>query len=146
MIATQRVLYGPSFEEVPGYPASLTGGFSALSSDYNWGWYDQQSSGSYNWVMITNPNAQPVHYEVYVAGQLKEQDRYGGVSNSPIPAGAYVASSFPGLIGGPVEVKSCSAQFDSNGNCPDTTPPPVIASQRQLWNGYFNEVWGQVVK
>ena len=96
--------------------------------------------------MIANPSAQPVHYEVYVAGSLKEQDRYNGAANTPIPAGSYVAPSFPGLIGVPVEVKSCFAQFDTNGNCPDTTPPPVIASQRQLWNGYFNEVWGQTVK
>lgn len=113
VIATQRIVAGPSFGEVVGYPSS------ALTSDYQWTWYDMLSSGSVNWVMIANPGATDVTYDISIAG--------ASVESGTITAGGYVIPAFPGGLGGPVQV---------------TTSGPVVASQRVLWNGYFNEVLG----
>ncbi|MCL6105890.1 MAG: hypothetical protein M1309_00830 [Actinobacteria bacterium] len=49
--------------------------------------------------------------------------------NYSIPHGGNWNPDFPGKMGGPVNVTS--------------TGGPVLASQRVLWNGYFNEVLGQ---
>lgn len=49
-IASQRIIWGPSFEEVPGYS------HAALFSNYHWTWYDQQSAGMTNWVLVANPS------------------------------------------------------------------------------------------
>ncbi|HZD05278.1 MAG TPA: hypothetical protein VE173_10180, partial [Longimicrobiales bacterium] len=120
-IATQRSLWGPSFEEAPGLPhESLT---PAPDNAYHWTWYDMQSTGSRNWVLIANLGAAPVNATVRVAGVV----RFSG----SIPPGQSAIPAFPGLIGGPVEV---------------TATGPVMASQRVLWNGYFNEVLGAVLE
>ncbi len=122
IIASQRSLIGPSFEEVPGYPAT------ALSTAYNWAWYDEQSPGSLDWLMIVNPCETPVTYQVKISGVLQATS----VSNpGTIPAHGQVTASFPREMGGPVELTSSGGA--------------VIASQRVLWNGYFNEVLGTVL-
>ena len=122
VIATQRSLFGPSFEEVPGYPRAN------LASDYHWTWYDQQSAGSTNWVLVANPGDTPVTYQIKIAGQVQPT-----TADNPgtIPAHGKVTPTFPTEKGGPVEVTS--------------TGGPVMASQRVLWNGYFNEVLGTVL-
>ena len=61
VVASQRENWGPSFEEVPGYPES------ALLSDYNWPWYDNQSSGATDWVLVVNPK--------YNLSLLRDKDR-----------------------------------------------------------------------
>ncbi|MCL6107138.1 MAG: protease pro-enzyme activation domain-containing protein [Actinobacteria bacterium] len=119
VIASQRSLIGPSFEEVPGYPRS------ALASSYNWTWYDQNSPGSLNWVMVSNPSATTVSATV----SFKNFDGTPVTRTSPILPGGNWNPDFPGKMGGPVNVTS--------------TGGPVLASQRVLWNGYFNEVLGQ---
>ena len=121
VVASQRSNWGPSFEEVPGFPES------ALLSDYNWPWYDNQSSGATDWVLVVNPNTTSVYYEIKIAGQLK--------TSGTLTAGASAAPTFPGLMNGPVEMQ---AWTDSSKQ----TPANVVASQRVDWNGYFNEVWG----
>jgi hypothetical protein len=89
------------------------------------------SAGVQNWVLVANPTtaAGPIYYEIWIAGaKVKE----GG----PIAPGANETPTFPGTLGGPVEVKSFSDAAHTFGeNC--------ITSQRVLWNGHFNEVWGQ---
>ncbi len=120
VIATQRSIFGPSFEEVPGLAASQTGGYSALAKDYNWTWYDQESPGMTNWVFVANPSASPVTATIKVGGKTM-----GAHSIAP---GRNVTPVFPGTMGGPVEVSATDY---------------VIASQRVLYNGYFNEVLGQ---
>ncbi len=123
LIASQRVLLGPSFEEVPGA--------ATLSSDYNWTWYDQHSPGSLNWVLVANPSASDdVYYTVTVAGNIQ--------SSGTIHPGKNVTPTFPSLMGGPVEVQAWTGDPDPTKG----TPANVIASQRVLWNGYFNEVLG----
>ncbi len=118
VIASQRVTTGPSFEEVPGYAQD------ALTSDYNWTWYDQaEGPGVSNWVLVANPTQSPVTYHILIAG--KE------VASGTLNPGARATPTFPGKMGGPVEVTS--------------TGGSVMASQRVLWNGYFNEVLGTVL-
>lgn len=124
VLASQRTLWGPSFEEVPGYPAST------LAPDYHWTWYDEQSPGMLNWVLVTNPNAFSVYYEVKVGGVTR-------VSNNIAPGG-FETPRLPGVMGGPVGVQ---AWTDSG----KTTPADVMASQRVLYNGFFNETLGTVL-
>lgn len=133
-IASQRVLWGPSFEEVPGYPES------ALASTYHWTWYDQKSPGALNWVMVAlEPGeTRTVHVEV----SYKDEDnitRTGGATLDPVnPDQMRWFWSDPGYRGGPIQVAAHLAD-------PHGTPVNVIASQRVLWNGYFNEVVGTVI-
>lgn len=51
-IASQRSIWGSSFEDELGYPAA------ALSSNYHWTWYDQASAGALDWVLIAALRAQ----------------------------------------------------------------------------------------
>ena len=120
-IASQRSIWGPSFEETPGYPAGN------LNSSFAWTWYDNQSPGVSNWVMVTNMNLSPVYYEVTMAGALKD--------SGTIDGGGYATPIFPGTMNGPVDVHAWTdsgKQVSAN----------IMASQRVLWNGYFNEVVG----
>ena len=134
VIASQRSTTPKSFEEVPGYPAA------SLAGDYNWTWYDGKNSA--NWVLVANPSATDnVYYQVSIAGQVMPPAKDNpGV----IDPGKNVTPMFDGTMNGPVEVRSCSQAFSSNGSCPGTTPS-LIASQRVLWNGFFNEVLGTVL-
>ncbi|MHB8169105.1 MAG: hypothetical protein ACYDET_05575, partial [Thermoleophilia bacterium] len=134
VIASQRSTTPRSFEEVPGYPAA------GLAGDYNWTWYDGKNSA--NWVLVANPSATDnVYYQVSIAGQVMPPAKDNpGV----IDLGKNVTPMFNGTINGPVQVRSCSQAFSPNGSCPGTTPS-LIASQRVLWNGFFNEVLGTVL-
>ena len=135
VIASQRSTTPKSFEEVPGYPAA------GLAGDYNWTWYDGKNSA--NWVLVANPSAtDDVYYQVSIAGQVMPPAKDNpGV----IDPGKNVTPMFDGTMNGPVEVRSCSQAFSPNGSCPGTTPN-LIASQRVLWNGYFNEVLGTTLR
>ncbi|MHB9112804.1 MAG: TolB family protein [Thermoleophilia bacterium] len=127
-IASQRVIWGPSFEEVPGYP------YSAITNTYHWTWYDQSAAGVYNWVMVSKQNlaATNVYYKVLVAGIERKACTQIPVDGRDFPA-------FPSVIGGPVEVRSYS-----DAGCTVASAPGngIMASQRVLWKGYFNEVAG----
>jgi hypothetical protein len=124
LVASKRTLWGPSFEEVPGYQ------FSSLASHYHWTWYDSQSHGANNWILIHNPNPGPVDYSIIIAGSVVAS---GTLQAAGDPLGADMAMPvFTGVMGGPVEVSS------TGGN--------VMVSQRVLWNGYFNEVLGTVLE
>jgi len=136
-IASQRVLWGPSFEEVPGSPKSTLGG------DYHWTWYDQLDAGTYDWIHIINTTGSQIYYQITVGG-VAPSPVVEGAASGTIAAGELVHPRFA-KRGGPVEVKSCSVAFDGSGNCPDVTPPPIMTSQRVLWHGYFNEVLGTVL-
>ncbi|MHB1390668.1 MAG: hypothetical protein ACYCXF_05460 [Thermoleophilia bacterium] len=82
--------------------------------------------GVSNWVLVANPAAPggpTAHYTVKVAGVTHAE--------GDLAPGARVIPDFAGLMGGPVEVTS--------------TGGPVMASQRVLWKGYFNETLGTVL-
>ncbi len=117
-IASQRIVIGPSFGETMGYPVA------DLSSTYHWTWYDELSPGMRNWVLIANESGGQVNCDIKIAGT--SQDGWP----KDIPDGENRTPEFPGHQGGPVEV-SCDG--------------PVIASQRVVYNGYFNEVLGTVL-
>lgn len=126
-IVSQRTLWGPSFEEVPGFP------YLSLPSLYYWTWYDQQSAGVSNWVQVANPDgANPLHYEITIAGQ----DPAPGptCSKGTLAAGEMTNCQFPDKMNGPVKVQAW--------NPIKTAPMDIVASQRVIWNGYFNEVMG----
>ncbi|MHB9111211.1 MAG: WD40/YVTN/BNR-like repeat-containing protein [Thermoleophilia bacterium] len=127
-IASQRVIWGPSFGEVPGYP------YSALTNTYHWTWYDQSQANVYNWVMVSKQDfaATNVWYKVLVAGVERK-------ACTQIPAEGRDTPVFPGVIGGPVEVRSYSDNFCTEPSAPGNG---VMASQRVLWKGYFNETLG----
>ncbi|MCL5883459.1 MAG: hypothetical protein M1539_05725, partial [Actinobacteria bacterium] len=100
-----------------------------LSSDYYWTWYDMQSTGARNWVIVANPpGAAPIYYKVWMGGRQVQ-------SGGPIDGGQNQAVVFPGYMGGPVEVRTYNdAAF--------TVAAGSLTSQRVLWNGYLNEVSG----
>lgn len=119
VIASQRTLAGPSFGEVHGYP------LSRLSRTYEWAWYDMQTPGVSNWILISNTDpANQVGYSIKIGGVVQPCPSPGGCV---IPAGGKVTPTFPGQMSGPVEVAASG---------------PVLASQRVLWKGHFNEVVG----
>lgn len=130
IVASQRVLMGPSFGELAG------------SNEYNlnyttstWTWYDQASSGVTNWVLIANPSADPLYAEVRIAGVTV----WGGI----VDAFGNKTPTFAGRMGGPVEVESWKSETDMGGHQLKQTPYIAFASQRVLWNGYFNEIVGK---
>lgn len=119
IIATQRIIWGPSFGEVPGSHAD------PLPTSHNWTWYDQSAAGIKNWILVANPSpGNTVNYEIRIGGVLRD--------SGALAPGARVTPEFAGLMGGPVEVTS--------------TGGGVIASQRVIWNGYFNEVLGTTLQ
>ncbi|MBI5869598.1 MAG: PD40 domain-containing protein [Actinobacteria bacterium] len=137
IIASQRILFGSSFGETMGYPAA------DLAATYHWTWYDQQTAGMANWVMIANPSTtQTIDVQVWMAGQQAQED-VGVPTASPttwtLLPGERITPRFGNYIGGPVEVRA----FVSG----TTTPAPggAIVSQRVLYNGFFNEVLGTVI-
>lgn len=123
-IASQRVIWGPSFEEVPGLP------FDDIGNSYHWTWYDQQTAGMTNWVLVASPpgSVAAAAYDIKIGETLMDLD-----GASPGQQGDHVYPddikyyTFPGTMGGPVSVVSDN---------------PVISSQRVLHNGFFNEVMG----
>lgn len=126
-IASQRITWnnGLSFEEVPGYPRA------SLTNTYHWTWFDQSSPGMTNWVLVANPDASiPIYYEITIAGTL--------VSSGDILPLQNVTPTFAGQIGGPVKVQAWT-------NSGKGTEANAMASQRVLYNGYFNEVLGTVL-
>jgi len=114
IIASQRIIWGPSFEEVPGFA------FSQLKSSYLWTWYDNKSPDVTNWILVTNPGSSVVNYSIKIAN--KE------VASGSLAPGEKVTPTFPDVMDGMVEVVASG---------------PIFASQRVLWKGYFNEVIGK---
>ncbi|MFA5802371.1 MAG: hypothetical protein WC911_07830 [Thermoleophilia bacterium] len=139
-IASQRVLWGPSFEEVPGYPAS------DLASVYHWTWYDERDPGTFNWVLVANsaPGVTgQTRVEIRIAGQLTTNRLSSHAGRADynqqyflLEPDEIVTPQFA-RRGGPVEVKATDPDTGASVN--------VISSQRVLWHGYFNEVLGTVL-
>lgn len=115
VIASQRVVSGSSFEEVPGYP------HVSLSDRYYWTWYDM-TGGFTNWVLIANPYPFTVSYEIKLGGAT--------IGAGSIAAGGRVTPTFGGRMGGPLEVSASR---------------PVIVSQRVTRGSHFNEVVGMTL-
>lgn len=111
--ASQRVLYGNSFSEIP---ASLP---SASSTSLVFPWYDWASPdfGS-DYFYVANPGATVANVTIKLPGATPLTFSVG--------AGAAVFKTFShGTVGGPVTL---------------TSDQPVLASQRSLFDGNFTEV------
>ncbi|MCL5883283.1 MAG: hypothetical protein M1539_04825 [Actinobacteria bacterium] len=130
VIVSQRSTWGPSFEEVPGKSKS------SLNYYYDWTWYDQQSPGARNWVLIGTTPGEADSVTVEVSFTDKDTGLPVILSHDITPPEKRWIPTFDGKMGGPVHVKAYKQ------GTPGTTKK-VIASQRVIWNGYFNEVLGQ---
>ncbi|RJQ48024.1 MAG: hypothetical protein C4534_00090 [Gaiellales bacterium] len=128
--STQRSLFGNTFEEVLGF------GTDRLSANYFYSWYDQQSSGSRNWVLVANTGPEPVVAEVWIAGTR--------MSTHTIGPGTTQTPAYPGVMNGPVEVRGYLAAT-YNPAAPGAPNADVFSSQRVMWRGNFNEVTGTVL-
>ena len=126
ILASQRAVYGSSFNELMGYPANK------FATEYWFPWYD----GIYmkTWILVGNPSAtQHAYVDIYIGG-VKVNDTNGGVPYD-IPPGDRVTPLFPGLLNGPVRVVSVTGGST-------LTPINIFASERSTYLGSFNEVMG----
>ncbi|MHB1412593.1 MAG: hypothetical protein ACYCXE_04475 [Thermoleophilia bacterium] len=101
-VTSQRTLWpsgGSSLEEILGTDAGK------LSSNFYWPWYDQQTAGMSDWIIIDNPNSFSVYYEVRIADALK--------GSGPIPAGGNITPEFAGVKDGPVHPAGLDQQQQS---------------------------------
>lgn len=115
--ASQRVIFGGSFNEMSGIKAS------ELSTKYYFTWYDSSSPTIRTWILVGNPStSQTASVTIKIGGAV-----VGGYNIGP---GGVVTPLYNGLINGPVEITS-------NIN--------VYATQRVLFEGSFNEVSGIVL-
>ncbi|MBI5870371.1 MAG: PD40 domain-containing protein [Actinobacteria bacterium] len=124
--ASQAVVFGPSYQETSGIR------YEDLLPTAHWTWYDMSTPGSADWVLVSNPNDYEIYYEISMPGL----DTAGDIrAHGILGPGDTVTPTFPGFIGGPVQV---SAWRDSQKN----VTASIYSSQRVLWNGYFNELTG----
>ncbi len=117
LLASQRVLFNGNFTEVTAVAASQ------LDSEYYLAWYDQYSPGMQSWMLVSNQGTQATTAEVYIGDMGTPAGSYG------LNPGEMVTPQFPGIIDGPVYVRSTNGQ-------------PLVVSQRVTFNGYFSEVMG----
>ena len=115
---SQRVTYNNTFNEVFAMPDTK------LSTTYYFPWYDQYSAGMTDWLMIGNTGATTAAVDVYFGTY-----RVGTYYISPNSA---IAPTYAGWYGGPIKVVPT----------PGTTAQNIVASQRVLYNGKFNETMG----
>jgi len=120
IIASQRVLYRDSFNEVTGMPSEK------LASDYRFTWYDADKLNGMNrcWVLVANRGQEPAEVEIRVGGLTKAV--YAAAGGNAIPPGGIVTPEFPSLTDGPVQVVSTNGQ-------------PLLASQRTIFRDSFEE-------
>lgn len=123
LVASQRVLFKDSFNEFAGIPGGR------LSASQEFTWYDSLPANGMagNWILIANAGSQPADVDIYLGGVLAEQ--YSAAGGDALAPGAIVTPQFPGVMTGPVLVRSTNGQ-------------PLLASQRVLYKDSFNEVTG----
>ncbi|MHB8793125.1 MAG: glycoside hydrolase family 26 protein [Thermoleophilia bacterium] len=127
-VMSQRTLWpkgGNSLEE------ALSRDYETLSDHYYWPWYDQQSPGMQDYLVLANLNPFEVFYEIKLPG-VTPCSTSG--SCGTIPPNGHAAPSFPNKIGGPVEVKTYVS--DPVGSQPSSqkrlSPAYCVPSQRVL--------------
>ena len=126
IVASQRVVYGNSFNELMGYPSDQ------FATEYWFPWYDNVYMKT--WVLVGNPSATDTAYvDIYIGG-VKVNNTIGGIPYKILP-GANIQPRFPGQPSGPVRVVSVTG---------DGTPSPlnIFASERSTFHASFNEVMG----
>ncbi|MHB8793739.1 MAG: Ig-like domain-containing protein [Thermoleophilia bacterium] len=116
LLVSERVTLNGTFAEIPAVPEV------DLSSDQLLSWYDEQTAGMQNWVVVGNQGNQTALVDIYVAGQL--------MGNYSVPSGSTISPHFPGTMNGPVRIVATNGQ-------------PLNVSSRVIFNGAFNEVGGK---
>src|SRR5205823_5466267 len=123
--ATQRVVYGQSFNEHWAVPSSkfVTGTGNHLAYEWWAPWYDLQTFAG-DWLILANPSdatspPKAAQVELWIQGERK------GVVT--VPPGGTATPDFAGLMGGPVRVVV-------------TNQVPILVGQRTVYAGNFNEV------
>jgi len=116
LLVSERVTYNGTFAEIPAVPQA------DLSSDQLLAWYDEQTAGMQNWVVVGNQGNQTAIVDIYIASQL--------AGNYTVPAGETISPHFPGTMNGPVRVVATNGQ-------------PLSVSSRVIFKGAFNEVGGK---
>lgn len=122
IIASQRVLWGSSFNEVMGTPTS------GLDTIYYFTWYDMVRARGMkgNWVLVSNLSDSTVHAQIFIGTGSTPRGTYA------IEPHQSVTPSYPDLMDGPVRVI-----------CTDCTAgQKIMVSQRILYNDSFEEVQG----
>lgn len=123
LVVSQRVSYKEGLAEWFAVPRAQ------LDSRYFFSWYDNSSPGIKNWILVGNPRgAAGIFFEIRVGGTIVK-------TGGPIPGGQVAVSVFPGLMGGPVEVRT----FADAGH---STPAVSITSQRIIFQDSFSEIAG----
>jgi len=131
IVATQRSIWGNSFSEIAGERGTDT-----KTTNAHWTWYDEKSPGSVNYVMISNLEEVEAYYEVRLAGQL--------IGSGNISPQASAAPDYRDRMDGPLQVDAWISDVDPvTGLQRKNTGADIMASQRVLWNGYFNEIFGK---
>ncbi len=120
IIASQRVLYKGSFNEVMGFPSSR------LDSIYFFTWYDMTGDMHGNWVLIANNNDTTVHAQVYIGDDPRPRGTYA------ITPHQSATPTYPGTMDGPVRVVCTDCADGQN----------IMVSQRVLYKNSFEEVQG----
>lgn len=125
LIASQRVVYRDSFNEVMGFPSDLLGG------EFCFAWYDSEPANGMggDWLLVSNHGSQPADLDIYVGDFLKA--RYSVSTGNPVLPGTTVTPTFPHLTGGPVRVICTNGQ-------------PIMASQRVVYRESMEEVQGTI--
>ncbi|MHB0914290.1 MAG: glucosaminidase domain-containing protein [Thermoleophilia bacterium] len=123
LIASQRILFGDSFNEVIGTPTS------ELASTNYFTWYDANRANGMSrcWVLVANRGDVAADVEIRVGGVLKAS--YTAAGGNALPPGGIVTPEFPGLTDGPVTVVATNGQ-------------PLIVSQRTVFRDSFEELPG----
>ncbi|MHB8791943.1 MAG: hypothetical protein ACYC6O_01195 [Thermoleophilia bacterium] len=132
IVATQRSIWGNSFSEIAGERDT-----GIKSSNAHWTWYDEKSPGSVNYVMISNLEDVPVYYETRLAGLQ--------IGSGIIDPHSSATPDYRDKMDGPLQVDAWISETDGGGNQLRLTGADIMASQRVLWNGYFNEIFGKTL-
>ena len=119
IFASERSLYGTSFNEVMGYPANQ------FTTEYWFPWYDQVYMQT--WILVGNPSAtQTAYVDIYIGASK---------TSYSIPPNGRITPQFPGKLDGPVRVVSTTGAGTP-------TALPIFTSERSLYGSSFNEVMG----
>lgn len=135
ILVSQRVLWSGNFNEVMGIPAS------DLGSEYLFTWYDNQSIGAQDWVLVANPSSdRQLAAEIWIGGQ-KMTDSATGDQYFLVPPGDSVTPRFPGVMNGPVLVRGYeAATYNPDGQ--QNTAMTFFTTQRVLFGTSFGEMVG----
>jgi hypothetical protein len=127
ILASQRAIYGNSFNELMGYPSNQ------FTYEYWFPWYDMQYMQT--WILVGNPSTtQTAYVNIYINGTQRPDDQ-GLVRTYEIAPGANVIPQFPGVVDGPVRVVSVAGAKTAS-------PIKIFTSERSLYGDSFNEVMG----